>query len=492
MMCISEYSLPAKMASLSPEVNLEIDDLATRQILTEIGELRDELGAGSYGTVFSTSKGYAYKRIENDRGLPSRSFIQEVGMMRKVNHQNVMSVLHVLVRDDHSAIVMPLAQSDLNRYLKSRRIDEMALMKSLALGLHAIHNSNIIHGDLKPGNVLIVDSVPKISDFGIARDRVCVTRNMKDVLYSLYWRPPESFSGDTYELSMKSDIWALGVMFVEIATAAVSDKANPFSPATNNDELLTLHENTSDILRNIFRAYGIDPTLQALITRMLSLNPRSRPSISDVLNHPYFESSKRYTDEDCISMLRRFSLPSIPSHPSNILALVERVSPLIITDTPPQTADAIFMSLTLAHQINLNVLSSRIMLACIYIAQCYSNASLGLIPEERAYLMNAVKYVLRVVNYNYWHSTPSEFIRQTSTLSSRIPSATYQSGLRLMIEGPTLRTAEEVARLSLSLPTTSSVEIGSATLPMRSPVISALPLGGLPITSQNWRPLRRA
>jgi WD40 repeat protein len=95
-----------------------------------------------------------------------------------------------------------------------------ALIETLARAIHFAHQQNVIHRDLKPGNVLLTtDGVPKITDFGLAR-RLDETAQTADnaVLGTPSYMAPEQASGKTREAGPPADVYSLGAILYEMLT----------------------------------------------------------------------------------------------------------------------------------------------------------------------------------------------------------------------------------------------------------------------------------
>lgn len=89
-------------------------------------------------------------------------------------------------------------------------------MMQMAQGIEHLHQINIIHRDLKPENILMVDGKVKITDFGLAK---VFEKDMalKTQAGTPMYLAPEILSGSCY--TEKVDVWSLGVIFLELATA---------------------------------------------------------------------------------------------------------------------------------------------------------------------------------------------------------------------------------------------------------------------------------
>lgn len=113
-------------------------------------------------------------------------------------------------------LIFRRANCDLKDFLQDNRITKKKkkiLMLKLLEGLEYLHSYNIIHGDIKPSNILVFDNMDvKYADFNLSR--IYLSGGEIDrKLYTMTYRPPEIMEK---RASLKSDIWALGCTFFEI------------------------------------------------------------------------------------------------------------------------------------------------------------------------------------------------------------------------------------------------------------------------------------
>jgi serine/threonine-protein kinase len=110
-----------------------------------------------------------------------------------------------------------------------------ALLEVLALAAHHAHRHEIIHCDLKPGNVLLrEDGTPQIADFGLARQlksEAGLTRD-GELVGTPSYMALEQARGSTGEIGPRTDVYALGAILYECLTGRP-----PFKGATVRDTL---------------------------------------------------------------------------------------------------------------------------------------------------------------------------------------------------------------------------------------------------------------
>jgi serine/threonine protein kinase len=136
------------------------------------------------------------------------------------------------------ALVMEFAEESLEQYLDrlgDQPLDlseREAIIDSTLQALSFIHRKNIVHRDIKPGNILKVGEVWKVADFGISRvlDTKTSTQTMQ-VNGTCLFMPPEARDGI---ISFDWDIWSLGILI-----ARLFSKNHPFSA---NNEVQFFHK----------------------------------------------------------------------------------------------------------------------------------------------------------------------------------------------------------------------------------------------------------
>ena len=218
---------------------------------TTLGQYRlmQQIGAGGVGVVYLARD----ERLERDVALKvlsqramtesgRRRFKREALALSRNNHPNIATIHDFNNQDGLDYLVMEyIAGRTLSQYLLNGPLsgdETIALGCQLADGLAFAHSKGVVHGDLKPGNIVVTtDGRLKILDFGLARVAAAgetTTQTMTDQAGfggTLPYMAPEQIRG---QLSNQStDIYAAGAVLYEMATGH-----RPFV-ATNDAALMT-------------------------------------------------------------------------------------------------------------------------------------------------------------------------------------------------------------------------------------------------------------
>ncbi|KAF4976583.1 hypothetical protein FZEAL_6761 [Fusarium zealandicum] len=197
----------------------------------------ENLGNGRFARVDkvysrNTLKTYALKQIRRGQSVLEdkdrlAAFEKELNALKTISHRHVVKLVGSYTDSHDLGLVMrPVADTDLHQYLESRDIDPGVRKKSLrcffgclVTALAYVHKKNIRHKDIKPNNILVKSGQVLLADFGTSRiclDGHLTTNGNSKAGTPRYWAPEVM---DEADRNTASDIWSLGCVFLEMATA---------------------------------------------------------------------------------------------------------------------------------------------------------------------------------------------------------------------------------------------------------------------------------
>ena len=160
-----------------------------------------------------------------------RRFQREAKSVSDLSHPNIVEVYDVGEEDGQHYIVMEYIDGKTLKQLLQKRgtltVPEVVdIMTQLTDGMAAAHDAYIIHRDIKPQNIMILDNgMIKITDFGIATSmNATQLTQTNSVMGSVHYLPPEQAAGQT--ATIKSDIYSLGILMYELLTGSVPFKGD--------------------------------------------------------------------------------------------------------------------------------------------------------------------------------------------------------------------------------------------------------------------------
>jgi serine/threonine protein kinase len=306
------------------------DKYVNRFVLMHKGSSCQEsivIGSGKYCKVYKRYQfAYKYVKIGYDReDVESKSVLKcnlkELCYFHSMCHPNVMRPMRSQIVMEHGKIrrlihEMPLARCTLLQMIEAHEIssfdDVVSVMTGVAKGLGYMNSHNIVHGDVKPGNILIMkDYTPVVSDFTLTT----FSGRGKEISFgTLYWRAPECLA--CHSCDTPADVWGFGVMlldclygciyFKDVLTATdntgmmVQIAGMIGQPPTGwcerfrvDEDIFLQNTNIQDttIRSSPLSVMGLDRdkiNLVDLISLILKWNPEDRLEMKDVLKHPFF------------------------------------------------------------------------------------------------------------------------------------------------------------------------------------------------------------
>lgn len=259
--------------------------------------LKEQIGIGGYGVVFSAMDERLQKRVAIKILSPAVAqhatvlarFRQEAIAASSVRHENIVEIFDFGADASgvHFIVMEYLAGTDLSAVLRTEGCvapdRAAAIVSQCAKGLSQVHAVGILHRDLKPSNIFLTSNdgspeVVKIIDFGISKVlRGQDLTSASSVVGTPDYMAPEQ--ADAASPDGRSDVYALGVIFFELLTGK-----RPFS---GRAPLETLEKHaTKPRPRPSHRRSelaGLEK-LDALVMRMMAIVPQDRPLMEELVD----------------------------------------------------------------------------------------------------------------------------------------------------------------------------------------------------------------
>jgi hypothetical protein len=204
-------------------------------------ETKSILGSGGYGQVdrvlsLISFKEYARKRVLRSAAFRGRRkedvkhFIAEIEILKRLKHRHVVEFVGSYTDAKYIGLIMtPIADGDLTAYLRNVKPVQYPELRTffgcLATGLEFLHQHNVRHKDIKPGNILVNSGKVLFTDFGLSLDFTdatgSTTMSMVNGMTPRYCAPEVA----NYEpRNTMSDIWCLGIVFLEMIVTLKGEK----------------------------------------------------------------------------------------------------------------------------------------------------------------------------------------------------------------------------------------------------------------------------
>ena len=188
--------------------------------------LQEVLGRGGMGVVYGAfdrrlNRSVALKVLRSHTDAFAR-LRREASVMARLSHPNVAEVYDVGEDDGRPYVVLERVEGPtlLAWWMSASRSmeDVLGVYAQAGRGLAAAHRAGLVHRDLKPGNVILVDGRVKVLDFGIARARDDSTHLTRtgEVIGSPLYMAPEQIQGK--DIDGRCDLYALGVITYTMLT----------------------------------------------------------------------------------------------------------------------------------------------------------------------------------------------------------------------------------------------------------------------------------
>uniref|UniRef100_A0A9R1SBB4 Serine/threonine-protein kinase PLK n=2 Tax=Cyprinus carpio TaxID=7962 RepID=A0A9R1SBB4_CYPCA len=247
------------------------------------------LGKGGFAkcyefTDLSTGKMYAAKIIPHTRvSKPHQreKIDREIELHRALHHKHIVHFYNHFEDKDNIYILLEYcSRRSLAHILKARKVltepEVRYYLRQIVSGLKYLHEQEILHRDLKLGNLFINESMElKVGDFGLAAKLEPVENRRRTICGTPNYLSPEVLNKQGH--GCESDIWALGCVMYTMLLGRP-----PFETTNLKETYRCIRE----------ARYSMPSSLSAqakhLISSMLAKNPMHRPHLDDILRHDFF------------------------------------------------------------------------------------------------------------------------------------------------------------------------------------------------------------
>lgn len=214
--------------------------------------------------------------------LARQRFAREAQAAASVVHENVLPIFNVEADEDPPFLVMPyISGATLERFVAEHgcpdAITVLRIARQIGEGLRAAHGQQLIHRDIKPGNILVTENVHRvwITDFGLARAVDDATLTHSGVIAGTpHFMSPEQARGQ--RLDARSDLYSFGALLYFLCTGR--------PPFEADSTLAVLHHVVASEPPSLAAARpDLPPAFVTLVGDLLRKNPSQRPSNADAV-----------------------------------------------------------------------------------------------------------------------------------------------------------------------------------------------------------------
>ncbi len=251
-------------------------------MLEKIGkyEVSEQIGVGGFGAVYRGRDPFIKRTVAiktcqvNDEEIKHR-FFREAELAGNLHHRHITTIYDFGVENGIPYIVQEfLTGEDLDKKIKrgdpipvSRKVE---IVMAIADGLGYAHNSSIVHRDVKPANVRVLeDGTVKVMDFGIAKSLESESNLTQTgiTLGTSAYLAPEQIRGEA--IDRRTDIFALGVLSYELLTYR-----KPFRGEHLSTVLYKILNETPEPIGSLVQ--DVPPALIAAVGRAMAKTPDER------------------------------------------------------------------------------------------------------------------------------------------------------------------------------------------------------------------------
>lgn len=273
-----------RKAKLNRSYQELLDEFSNKDLKTvgnyQLGRL---IGKGSFGKVYLASHKLTNgsKVVLKSAKKDDSNLAREIHHHRQFVHPHITRLYEVVVTENLVWMVMEYCSGDelYDYLLRHGKLPVDKVQKSFTQLVGAVayvHQQNCVHRDLKLENILLdKNENVKLLDFGFAREYEGKTNYLQTFCGTICYSAPEMLKGEKYA-GEKVDVWSLGIILYALLCGEL--------PFDDDDD-----DTTRRKILGEEPSYPDHIPLEALslLKQLLSKRPFPRPSLTDILNHPF-------------------------------------------------------------------------------------------------------------------------------------------------------------------------------------------------------------
>ncbi|XP_049751108.1 serine/threonine kinase-like domain-containing protein STKLD1 isoform X4 [Elephas maximus indicus] len=285
------------------------------------------------------------KKVECIDQHQANEALEELMPLLKLQHAHLSIYQELFIIWDSQisslflCLVMEYNKETFQKFIEKKRntrtiIDSEWMQNVLGQVLDALeylHQSDIIHRNLKPSNILLVNNnhckLQDLSSNTLMTDKAKWKIRVEEDPFQKSWMAPEALN---LSFSQKSDIWSLGCILLDMASCSFVENTEAM---LLRKSLRMLPNGLQDVLRKIEdRKVPDADTLAFLLPRMLQINPEERITVRDVIHFAFV--TKEFKSSSVALTLHRQVVPSViadmllGSNVASVLAVLVDKTPL--------------------------------------------------------------------------------------------------------------------------------------------------------------------
>eukprot|EP00826_Nyctotherus_ovalis_P010374 TRINITY_DN12740_c0_g3_i1.p1 TRINITY_DN12740_c0_g3~~TRINITY_DN12740_c0_g3_i1.p1 ORF type:complete len:322 (+),score=99.48 TRINITY_DN12740_c0_g3_i1:403-1368(+) len=209
--------------------------------------------------------------------------MSEIRIHRSLHHPNVVKFEHFFEDKGNVYILLEMCQNQtMNELLRRRKrlteLETQCYLMQMIEGTKYLHAHRVIHRDLKLGNLFLSDKMElKLADFGLATKLEFEGDRKRTVCGTPNYIAPEVLNG-TQGHSYEVDIWSIGVILYTLLIGKP-----PFETSDVKTTYKRIKANSYTFPEHI----RISNSARSLVTWILNLDPAKRPTLAQILDHPF-------------------------------------------------------------------------------------------------------------------------------------------------------------------------------------------------------------